>query len=269
MEIKIEKIGPDRAAELLATTINRRLQPPHSARLARDMEAGEWRPNSVLQVAHTERGDCLIDGQHRLEAVRITGQPQEFVVIYGLSLDDQKVIDTGRARTLGDTLTLHGEPNATLLAAAVGHLWRRDRRLYTSSNGPTITEGIALLAEHAALQQSIAPTRHASRALKIPFGLACCLHYHMAAIDAESADDFWYKLGTGLDLHATHPVYQLRTRLEANAVSTSVKLGRIVIHALIVKSWNAYIRGEDIRALRWIRGGARPEAFPELEAPLL
>ena len=269
MEVRIEKIGPERAKILLSTTRNRRLNPPHSAKFARDMEAGNWRPNSTIQIAKTADGECLIDGQHRLQAVIITGRPQEFIVIYDVSVDDQAVIDTGRRRSLSDTLAIRGEANTSLLAAAVAYIWREQQNLPPGSKmTPTIAEGLRLLGEHSALKYGIQPTRIAVRQLRVPPGLACYLYYRMAGIDADCSDDFWHKLGTGLDLHARHPIYLLRGRLEANAASTTVKLGSVVIHALAIKAWNAYVRGDEIGTLRWTRGGPTPQPFPELEGPI-
>lgn len=267
MDIRAEKIDPDRAKELLSTTRNRRLHPPHVARLARDITAGDWRPHSVIHIAETPDGEVLIDGQHRMAAVVAAGMPAEFVVMRGLTLEDQQVIDTGRNRSLSDTLTLHGETNTSVLASAISWLWRRQRRAYLGNPAPTIAEGLKNLRDNPALRQSITPTRAACRTLRIPAGLGTCLHYEMARLDSESADDFWRKVGSAIGLHERHPIYLLRSRLEANAVSKITRLDTAMIHALIIKAWNAYLRGDEMGNLRWLRGGAKPEAFPELEGP--
>lgn len=268
MEITVEKIDPDRAKALLANMRNRRYQQAHAQKLSRDMTSGNWRPNSTIQIADTAEGECLIDGQHRMRAVIIAGTPQEFIVIRGVSLEDQRVIDVGRGRTLGDTLTLNGESHANVLAAAIGWFWRRSQNLtrYTSKT-PTIAEGLQTLREHPALRQSITPVSPAARTLRVSIGMGACLYYEMTKIDPDSASDFWRKLASGLDIHEEHPVYVLRSRLEKNAISTTVKLENLTICAFIIKAWNAYIRGDDMKILRWTRGGANAEEFPELETP--
>lgn len=267
MEIRIEKVDPERAKALLAGTRNRRLRNYYVAKLARDMEAGNWRPNSVIQIATTPDGEVLIDGQHRMAAVISSNVPQEFIVACGLSLNDQLVIDTGRSRTLSDTLTLRGETNTQTLAAAIGWLWRRQRGVPASQSMPTMAEGLQVLHDNPALRQSLAPTRPACSSLRISGGLGCCLHYEMSKLDPESADDFWHKLHTGLDVHERHPIYLLRSRLEKNAISTVARIDTVMIHALIIKAWNVYLHGGELGSLRWGRGGANPEPFPAMEGP--
>jgi hypothetical protein len=264
VEIKIEKIDPDRARELLAKNHNRNIRTQHVAKLARAMMAGDWRPGSVISFASMQEDDVLIDGQHRLRAVVQADVTIEFIVIYGRDIEDQQTLDTGIARTLSDTLTLSGEVNANSLAAAINWHWRRVRKYYHDGHTPTIPEGMRVLEEHPGLRLSIQPTRHACRLLKFSHGLAACLHYEMTGIDPDSAEEFWTLLDTGLHLHERHPIYWLRVRLENNAVAIS-KIDTSMIHALTIKAWNAYMKGSDVAQLRWIRGGAKPEPFPELE----
>ena len=263
-EIEVEKIGPERAKELLAINRNRHVRASHVASLARDMSAGRWGSHSVIRIAQTPDGDVLIDGQHRLLAVIKSGETVQFVVMSGLQLDDQIDIDTGIRRSLADTLQLNGESSVTVIAAAIGHLWRRKRRMYTSNAAPTRSEGLRLLADNPALRESITPTSKASLLLKYPHGLGTCLHYEMCGIDSESAWDFWEKLTTGLGLHERHGIYLLRGRLQENAAASYRKLDVSHIHALTIKAWNTYMRGTETGVLKWTRGGATAEAFPEL-----
>ncbi len=54
------------------------------------------------------------------------------------------------------------------------------------------------------------------------------------------------------------PIYWLRKRLEANRIAKA-KLPRREIIALIVKAWNAYAGGFQVKILRW----SAAENFPE------
>ena len=268
VEMTVEKIGPDRARELLGLNVNRRVRQAHAIRLRRDMEAGNWRPYSVIRLARTEHGgEVLIDGQHRMLAVVASGLTFEFIVISGLDIQDQEVVDTGIIRSLSDALTLRGEANASRLGSAIGVYWRRQRKMYTENWAPTIAEGLAVLREHPRLRLSIQPVGMAAGRLKVSHGLAACLHYQMTDLDSEAAADFWGKLATGADLHDRHPIHLLRTRLERNAITSGPRLDRPMVHALIIKAWNAYMRGEDVGTLKWTRGGPTPESFPELIGP--
>jgi hypothetical protein len=264
MFLSEKKIGPDQAKIMLASNKNRPIRPRYVAQLARDMLAGEWRDYSVIKVASINEVDVLIDGQHRLSAIIQAGITSTFIVMSDLDLEDQRNTDTGIKRTLSDTLSMMGKQNASVLSGAAGWLWRRKRKIYTGNAAPTISEGLAIVKDNPGLETSITFTHGACRHLKISHGLGACLHYEMSAISSEAADDFWNKLDTGLNIHARHPIYLLRSRLEDNAVSSVSKLDRYMVAALIIKAWNSYMSGEEMGVLRWTRGGPTPSPFPEM-----
>lgn len=104
-EVKAEilHITPDTAAMWLSDKWpeQRPLKKSHVRRLANDMEKGEFKlsPDAIVKVKGR-----LANGQHRLEAVIASGQPQPFLV---MSCDDEelyKVIDSGMRRTASDGL---------------------------------------------------------------------------------------------------------------------------------------------------------------------
>lgn len=263
MEINVLKIDPEKAAEFLARNRkNRALRWRHVRSLASDMSTGNWKLNG--ETIKFAADGTLLDGQHRLAAVVESGVAVEMLVVTGLSGLDQETMDTGAKRTLSDVLALRGEENSSHLAAAIVMRWRRQHGQIFNNISPTNAQAVAMLETHPELRYSISAVRPAVRALRIPWGLCAALHYDMTLINPEDAADFWTKLATGLGVHEKHPVYILRRRLEENAAMTGRKLDRIMIHAYLIKTWNAYREGRDVSIIRWIRGGASPEAFPEL-----
>jgi hypothetical protein len=262
-EFRIEKITIERAKELLAlNTRNRALRRRHVEKLASDMKAGNWRLNG--ESIKVSQDDVLIDGQHRLAAVIEADTTVEMAVVYNLHIDDQLTIDTGARRQLRDILTLHGERNAAELASAIAARWRRMNGIYREHDSPTNPQALALLEAEPDLRISVSVTRQAARHLRISWGLCAALHYEQALLDAEDSSDFWNKLALGAGLGDRHPVFVLRKRLEENAATTGRKLDRVSIHAYLIKAWNAYREGREITLLRFTRGGANPEEFPEL-----
>jgi hypothetical protein len=103
MTIKIEEvtIDPARALELLEhNDRNRPMDFSLVKTYARQMTEGQWRfVGDPIRVSITGR---LLDGQNRLQAVVQSETEQPFVLLSGLSDDDQAYMDVGKRRTPGD-----------------------------------------------------------------------------------------------------------------------------------------------------------------------
>lgn len=78
--------------------------------------------------------------------------------------------------------------------------------------------------------------------------------------DAEDVNAFLGQL-MGLDVPC-QSVLTLKNRLEANSISKTGHLPAKTVAAIVIKTFNAYMRGEDIKCLRFTQGGAHPEDFP-------
>lgn len=130
---QLVKITPDIAGKWLEEHYSRvendpTLQRPimHSTvmRYVGDMKGGNWilNPSPIT----FDENDNIIDGQHRLEAIRRSGISQDMFVSTGWptrtknnGLSTIDVIDRGRNRTIGNQLHLHGYKNANAIAACV------------------------------------------------------------------------------------------------------------------------------------------------------
>lgn len=73
-------------------------------------------------VAFDETGK-LLDGQHRLTAIRNTGIPWTMWVAFDCHADDFNKIDVGAKRTIADRLHIHGRKNASHVAAVGKFAW--------------------------------------------------------------------------------------------------------------------------------------------------
>lgn len=92
----LEKITPTTAKSWLVPEINRdnrKYRPRHAADLAREMEAGRWTFNNDAICFGAD--GRLLNGQHRLHAIVISGKAQEMFVIRGMSDEDFKNMDGG------------------------------------------------------------------------------------------------------------------------------------------------------------------------------
>lgn len=73
------------------------------------------------------------------------------------------------------------------------------------------------------------------------------------------SDDFWKKVCTGENIHSGHPVSALRTRL-INDRMTKGNMEKREKAALIIKSWNAFRKGKELKSLVFRSN----ESFPEI-----
>lgn len=128
-----EIITPEQAQAILDETndINRRIRPPHVASLARDMANSDW--HEAGDPIRFDSNGRLIDGQHRLSAVVLSGKTQRFLVMRGFAPVVQTVLDSGIGRTAGDALTFAGIANRYNIAAVARLAIHRDEGYYAST----------------------------------------------------------------------------------------------------------------------------------------
>jgi len=82
----------------------------------RDMQSGDW-----LTTGDPIRFDVkgnLIDGQHRLRAIKESGITLPLLVVYGLEEKARYALDIGRKRNPGDMLGLLGHTRVSRLGSA-------------------------------------------------------------------------------------------------------------------------------------------------------
>jgi hypothetical protein len=127
VRIKVQKITPKKAAEMLeANTSNRPLSKPVVRSFADAMRRGDWIVTHQ-GIAFDIHG-VLVDGQHRLAAVLEAEVPIETTVFTDVEPDTFDVLDTGKRRNAADVLAIEGEQSTTMLAAMVRTVWLYENR---------------------------------------------------------------------------------------------------------------------------------------------
>lgn len=105
VRVAIEAIAPAKAVAYLGkSTGNRKLRQKHVEWLAEQMKAGRWRVSH--QGLAFSRDGRLLDGHHRLNAVKLAGVEVPMLVIRGLPEDAWGVIDCGAVRMAHDRMTI-------------------------------------------------------------------------------------------------------------------------------------------------------------------
>jgi hypothetical protein len=180
-------------------------------------------------------------------------------------------MDTGRTRTRSDILAIHDPHlvNVTNVAAAVGMMlrWSKGYRNHYIRTAMISNDEVVAFYD-ANREEILEASRHGSRVAKATgagSGMAFSLCYWLFTnLDAEDGEFFWDRLVDGSGLEIGSPIYALRELLAREARSnTRERLRADVLVALIIKAWNSYRRGDEIRLLAFKTGGAHPEKFPE------
>lgn len=234
------------------------------------MLEGRWHQDG--SAIKFDKEGRLIDGQHRLWSVINTGKSQTFLVVFGVDPAAMTTLDTGKVRTRGDVLSIHDPTlmNVNHVAAAVTIMlrWHKGARNNNLRNDYVSNdEVIQFYDSHR--EEIMEAQRHGGRLAKsIAAGSAqayALCYWLFSEKEAEDAEFFWDRLVDGQALSAGNPIYALREMLrrEAGNANTRDKLRADIIAALIIKAWNAYRKGEEVKLLHFKVGGAHPERYPE------
>lgn len=262
MELRVERIGPDRARELLEKNRkNRTVRPQRVEQIARDITNGEWR---LTGDSIKLNGDgTLLDGQHRLLAIIKAGVPVELAVARGVEMRAMKTIDTGAPRTLTDILRLEGEKNYALLAASASWCWRYEHdALHYEHVSPSRTELLAWIDVNPGIRESVLAGELARKRIVAPASALAGIHYEAARTNRADADLFFEQLAHGAEIPADSPVLSVRRWLD-NASRGRDKPRPVVTAAMIIKAYNAWRSGLVLRQLAWRQHGGEP--FPKLD----
>lgn len=171
----IELINADTASQYLQSNNgNRSIKKGAVAYFAALMEKGAWILSSDA-IAFDKRGR-LLNGQHRLTAVAMTGIAQHFVVVRGLDPSAFEHIDTGNRRGLDDVLDIMGVPHAKTTAAIAKRVATYAKAGYltpsTAPFGRSSSAGGALFADRADELHVVMEFDEIPRAAELALGLA-------------------------------------------------------------------------------------------------
>lgn len=261
-QYKVMDVTPELAEKWLGqNTHNRNLRENAILGYARDMEAGNWAENG--EGIKFAADGTLLDGQHRLHAIVLSGRTLRMLIVTGLKNATQETMDDNRKRTVADALTLRGEHNAAQLAAVTRRalMWTQGIYRNTGNVPPTNSESLAFLEANPRLRDSTTVAVSLRKPSALPCSVLGLTHWVFAGIDADDATWFFDHLGSGADLQQYHPIWTLRKR----AFEVSMEPGRVaedMLLAFVIKTWNAYRDGDQLKLLRFKPGGAMPEKFP-------
>ena len=263
MKTEVRKITPSIAKEMLKRNQgNRNVSDVTVTFYASQMISGDWMFDG--QPIRFNNSGRLLDGQHRLSAIVESGTEQQFLIITGIASEAFKVMDTGRNRNSCDVFKISGIPYSSQVSTSC-------RIVYLLTNNNQRVEGSKKISHSILLDFYNNHTRildcvKKSENLYIEFSRVLswshigAFMYLFGEKSLTDSEDFFRKLCTGLDLRIDSPIYILRKKLLSDAISVT-KLPRNDKYALIIKAWNSYRKGNQIKFLRWNK---ETEKFPSI-----
>lgn len=263
---------PNMAAEyLLKNTKNRRLDMRHVKKLANDMSNKKWVLNGDM-IRFNTIGD-LIDGQHRLHAVILSGETVPMGIVYDIEDPDAfKTIDVGaKARGAGQVIAMMGMKNANTIGAISKRLihwekWQNKSEFtfsslsfaeitqsevikYTEDNQDEIEFYFYEIYNSLAFKKCGSPT-------SLITALILCGRY-----DEKATQKFIDGIKTGINLQENSSIILLRDRLVSPPERRN-RVWELELMALVIKSFNKFLYGKPLKTLRWTVKGPNTEKFP-------
>lgn len=238
-------------------------------RFSKAMAQGRWHYTAET-IVFSETGK-LLNGQHRLNAVIMSGAEVDALVAFGVHDDAFKYMDTGVTRTAGHIFAIEGVPNYNWAAAVSRLVYSYTTNKRWSGNAHNST-GLALdsdqlyafYMEHQGIQGGYSIARKIGAEHLISQRWAGFLYYICALRSRSEADEFFEKVATGVGItNSREPEHLLRKRMIASArASGDNKTHDVFLAAYTIQAWNAKRKGDKRSIFRW-RGEQNPnEPFP-------
>ena len=262
--VKVSKrlITPVEAQIILDTKLgaNRKMKLHYAESMADAWDRGEY-----IQTGDTlkyDRNGQLIDGQHRLMAVVLSGQITEFVVVEGIDPDAIRVIDAELAkRSLADQLGIIGFKNTAALATVVRASWAMEQNgkpQLSGHGGLTMAQAIDFIERRSTIEASaVAGRKFAQRTSGITareFGALFDIMHHT---EPGVADNFFDQVSNEYGDKGS-PAVRLVSRTKAHEAQEQHSVRHVM--GLFIKAWNAEVEGRKPRSLKM----DRDEPFPAI-----
>lgn len=255
---KIEQWDVARAKLLLTRNkSNRPLNQDNLEFICHAMKQSKWMFTGETIII--SKNDDLMNGQHRLESIIITGKEQWFLTVRGVDNDSFKHIDIGKNRSAGDVLSIQNIVNPYSYARIARFVINFDRGGYEKAGGRASNKRLKIsnadisdfvVKRHVSMTESRTYGFIKENTL-LPANILSSFHYIFKRIDNDAACDFCKKLADGKEIEKNEAIYFLRQELLAEQRNTR-KMQALEKMALICKAWNFYRQNnKKITSLKW------------------
>ncbi|QES48589.1 hypothetical protein DEJ50_12910 [Streptomyces venezuelae] len=226
-------------------------------RYAKAMSDGAWR--TTHQGLAFDTSGMLLDGQHRLMGIKLSGVTVEMLVIPSCDAETFDVLDCGHRRQAAQLLKI---PHRTVVAAAariIGQMYKMwdpvtlfDGFYDTRATTSDILRAVAAWPELTALAPIAAATYRAS-GINQPTHLVV-LAQAARTDHAGKIEDWANGLISGANMDSKDPRLVLRNRFFRDRVLLGTSGGRRTSYNLIAKAWNSWAQGKLLGTLKSLDG---------------
>jgi hypothetical protein len=240
-------------ALLALNTNNRHVKKSIVERYARDINEGKWQlTNQGIGVSST---GVLLDGQHRLEALKTCNYPPvQFLLVTGLADSSQSVVDQHCKRGVRDVFKLSFNVAVSHAAPAICNIFAKfepSSPVYLAGSAAmTIDEHFEVFSRYQEAIDAICSNVTVIKFFSAPV-LAAAV-YHSDCQPAKTTDIllFLESVRTGEMLSKDMPAYHVRTLLMNRISNTGGSKVQLERYAKCKKAIAAHLCGVEMRALR-------------------
>lgn len=242
-------------ALLSMNTSNRPIKEPVVDRYASDISKGHWRLTN--QGIGVSADGVLIDGQHRLLALKKCGYPPvECVIVRGISADAQRVVDQHAKRSARDIFRLSFDLKiARLTPAILQVLSKFETQHYfgvakLASNTLSIDDMFDMFQSVGSSIEAVCAVLVKDNHFPAPV-LAACVHAHyIGNASAQTIGTFLEMVRVGENLTRKMPAFHLRNYLLGTRSSVGGLTMQQERYLKTSRALDAYIHNEEMGVLR-------------------
>lgn len=267
----IVTITPKMAEEYLnKNPVNRPLKPGAVEKIARDIISDNWIVDGHA-VTLAKDGEIL-NGQHVLWACVEAKKPIVTLLVTGVDKDAIRVIDSGTARTWADQHIINSKLEgksvmyvANLQAVLKNIHWYETAWPTLQTGGKknaSFAELNSILSRHPTIEEAIQHVCSGALLKNLGGSSVCSTVYGLAMEKYPNEARGWLEiLKAGSTETPNNPAHVLREKLIARNLTNVAKLDVNTKFVYFIKSWNAYIQGDEIAGLRWGKDEPMPAIF--------
>jgi hypothetical protein len=257
MKTRIEVIGKERADYYLSVNINNRpVDKKKVDQFVSELINGNWKSNTGEAIKVSTKG-FLLDGQHRMISVSLTGIPITMLVVYDLEESIFDVLDTGKPRGACDVFALNNVPNYKRTAAIIREYNSFKSGKYYSGSSKDVVKNTnaSLLSEYKKNYIIYDKVSVESNKLYGSFNRVLSttnigsFYLLFSNRDIEKCESFFNQL-CGSESLTNKSVLTLKNFLIRDKISLK-KISPKIKYAFIIKTWNAFVLDRELKILKY------------------
>lgn len=271
IQAELVEVTPALAAEWLERNVdNRKISAQVVTHYANAMRRGEWNVGTD-GIGFDQNGD-LIQGQHRLNSVILSGVTVTMLVVRGLPRSSQDTMDSGRRRTLQQQLARYGYKDSAAIASTLNFVYRLVNGYDVRHNNYNITtpQALQILEAHPDFVDSVGyGQRIRHKMLGYSSTAVSGLHFLWSQYNREDTTAFFDAVVNGANLSETDIRYILKHALDKDVAGNRARRQAVDARrhsALIIKAFNAWREDRLLTRLLWKTTGKMAEEFPQWDA---